>query len=104
MKLSRLLLLPIGLAAGFTVPNTVKIATPPLYLEKPRPYVPTGFSIENWAAFKGTEEKSREQSRKKRHFQSRPLVDFQKDLEAGKVRYVTKSFVPHYFHLITMLS
>mmetsp|Transcript_11579 Transcript_11579/g.21390 ORF Transcript_11579/g.21390 Transcript_11579/m.21390 type:complete len:245 (-) Transcript_11579:99-833(-) len=88
MKVLRVLLLPIGLAASFTVPNAVKVATPPLYLEKPRPYIPQGFSIENWAAFKGTEKKNREQSKKKRHFQSRPLVDFQKDLEAGKVRHL----------------
>lgn len=88
MKLSLLLLLlPLGSTAGFTVPNPAKATSLELYLEKPKPksYTPKGFTDGNWAAFKGAE-KREQQAKKKKHFKSRPLVDFQKDLEAGKVR------------------
>lgn len=49
-------------------------------------YVPKGFFPEDWAAFKAAEK--REHNKKMKHFKSRPLVDFQKDLEAGKVRHL----------------
>lgn len=85
-----MLLLPIGLTAGFTVPKpvTVKPRSLALFLEKPKPssYVPKGFTLTDWSAFKDGEK--REKSKKKRHFQSRSLVDYQKDLEAGKVRHL----------------
>jgi hypothetical protein len=45
-------------------------------------YVPKGFSPEGWAFFKSREQ--HEHDKKKKHFKSRSLVDFQKDLEAGK--------------------
>ena len=48
-------------------------------------YVPKGFSPEEWAFFKARER--RENNNKKKHFRSRPMVDFQKDLEAGKGRH-----------------
>ena len=86
MRLSLVLLLPIGLTAGFTVPKPVKPRSLALFLEKPKPssYVPKGFTLTDWSAFKAGEK--REKSKKKQHFQSRSLVDYQKDLEAGKVR------------------
>lgn len=86
MKVSLLLLLPTGFVVGFINPHPTKTTSVSLHLEKPKPksYVPKGFTVGSWAAFKGAEK--REQSHKKKHFQSRPLVDYQKDLEAGKVR------------------
>ena len=87
MKASILLLLlsPIGptsAAAGFVtnlVPaRTMSPSSYALTMELPKP--------ENWAPFKQAE---RPMQKKNQHFKSRPLVDFQKDLEAGKVRYVT---------------
>ena len=84
MKLS-LLLLPLGLAAGFMVPCPKKTTSLSLHAE-PGGYVPGGFTPEGWTAFKGAEK--REHSKKKQHFQSRSLVDYQRDLEAGKVRRI----------------
>lgn len=52
-------------------------------------YVPKGFSPEGWA-FKAKED--REHDKKKKHFKSRSLVDYQKDLEAGK----GKDFMQYY--------
>ncbi|KAL7541202.1 hypothetical protein ACHAXR_012648 [Thalassiosira sp. AJA248-18] len=89
MKLSLLvLLLPIRLASGFTmIPATAKIPLG-LYMESPKPksYFPKGFSPDNWAAFKSVEKRA-PSTKKTKHFKSRSLVDFQKDLEAGKVRH-----------------
>ena len=90
MKFSLLLLLSAGLAADcFTVPTTpaTKKSTRlnPIHMKEPRGwYVPGGFTPEGWAAFKGAEKL--DHAKKKPHFQSRSLVDYQRDLEAGKVR------------------
>ena len=91
MKASILLLLlsPIGptsAAAGFVtnlVPaRTMSPSSYALTMELPKP--------ENWEPFKQAKLKAeRPMQKKNQHFKSRPLVDFQKDLEAGKVRYVT---------------
>eukprot|EP00970_Alexandrium_tamarense_P014528 scaffold4184_cov393-Alexandrium_tamarense.AAC.8 len=72
---------------GFVSTNTA-LTSKPLYLESPKKqgYVPKGFSPEGWSFFK-TKETS-QHAQKKKHFQSRPLVDYQKDLEAGKVRHL----------------
>jgi hypothetical protein len=85
MKLSLLLLLPAGLAAGFTVPTPARTTSlVPLRMEQqPGGYTPKGFTPEGWAAFRGAEK--REHSKRNPHFQSRSLVDYQRDLEAGKV-------------------
>jgi hypothetical protein len=85
MKLSLLLLLPAGLAAGFTVPTPARTnSLAPLRMEQqPGGYIPGGFTPEKWAAFRGAEK--REHSKRRPHFQSRSLVDYQRDLEAGKV-------------------
>ena len=93
MKASILLVLfpsmgPSDAGAGF-VTNLHPVTMSPssaLTMELPKP--------ENWAPFKlGKFKKDERQlNKKKQHFQSRPLVDFQKDLEAGKVRYVTPLF------------
>ncbi|KAL7506049.1 hypothetical protein ACHAXN_003403 [Cyclotella atomus] len=81
----------IAAAQGFTSPDVcVKSSiSSALHLEKPaarRGYVPKGFSPEGWAFFKAKED--REHDKKKKHFKSRSLVDYQKDLEAGKVRHL----------------
>lgn len=91
MKLS-LLLLPLGLAAGFMVPSPAKTTSLSLNVE-PGGYVPKGFTPEGWTAFKGAEK--REHSKKKPHFQSRSLVDYQRDLEAGKVRRISVFYRIH---------
>jgi hypothetical protein len=89
MKFSLLLLLSTGLAADcFTVLTTpaTKESTrlDPLHAKDPGGrYVPNGFTPDGWSAFKRDEK--RERSKKKPHFQSRSLVDYQRDLEAGKV-------------------
>jgi hypothetical protein len=83
MKLSILLqLLPIGLAAGFTNPGFTKPTTLALH-----GYVPKGFTPEKWDAFKGAEKREKAKH-KNHHFKSRSLVDYQNDLEAGKVRHL----------------
>ncbi|KAL7432649.1 hypothetical protein ACHAXH_003944 [Discostella pseudostelligera] len=89
MKASILLVLlpsmgPSDAGAGF-VTNLHPVTMSPssaLTMELPKP--------ENWAPFKlGKFKKDERQlNKKKQHFQSRPLVDFQKDLEAGKVRHL----------------
>jgi hypothetical protein len=89
MKTSFGMLLLTGVAAGFTFPDHVVKTTTHLFVanQKSRQgYVPKGFFPEEWAAFKAAEK--REHSKKKHHFQSRPLAEFQKDLEAGKVRHL----------------
>ena len=88
MKLSLLLLLSVGLTDGFftvLTPTMKSIELDPLHMEKPGGdgYVPGGFTPKGWAAFKGAEK--RDNAKKKPHFQSRSLVDYQRDLEAGKV-------------------
>ncbi len=90
MKASLLLhlLSPIGsmTAAGF-VTNLLPPATM-------SPTTSSALSMEfpelgNWAPFKLEKVKDEQRDMKKKpRFKSRPLVDFQKDLEAGKVRYV----------------
>jgi hypothetical protein len=51
--------------------------------------------LETWTPFKLEKVKDEQrQMKKKPRFKSRPLVDFQKDLEAGKVRYVALSPSP----------
>ena len=70
------LLLPIGIAAGFTAPG--------------RPAAKTSTALyANWFNFGGAAPPAEKkgQSQKNHHFKSRSLVDFQKDLEAGKVRH-----------------
>ena len=74
MKTSLALLLPlIGIVQGFTTP---KPATPSLALQMV------------WGPFKNAEMPQAEKKTSKKHFQSRSLVDYQKDLEAGKVRHL----------------
>jgi hypothetical protein len=85
MKLSFLVLLLPGFAVGF-VPNPARTTSVALHAEKQKGYVPQGFTLEKWTAFKGAEK--REQSKNKPHFKSRNLADYQKDLEAGKVRHL----------------
>ena len=66
MKTSIALLLPfVGLVNGFA------------------------FSPENWIPFKNAEMQTQAKKKTaKKHFQSRSLVDYQKELEAGKVRHL----------------
>lgn len=74
MKTSNVLLLPmLGLSTAFVAPKACT----------------TSVSLHLWAPFQNAEVKSGEQTKKKKssHFKSRDLVDFQKDLEAGKVRH-----------------
>ena len=76
MKTSLLLLLSsAGPAAGFLTPKRTAKTSLLLHIRNP-------FANEDWSAVKEAEKKQK----KHHHFKSRPLVDFQKDLEAGKVR------------------
>jgi len=90
---------PSDAGAGF-VTNLHPVTMSPssaLTMELPKP--------ENWAPFKlGKFKKDERQlNKKKQHFQSRPLVDFQKDLEAGKVRYVTpRCWPPIFFNSVLL--
>lgn len=101
MKASTLLLLLPSMgpsAAGFVTNLHPEIMPPSsaLLMEIPKP--------ENWAPFKlgkFKKDEQREMNKKKQHFQSRPLVDFQKDLEAGKVRYVTPRCWPPIFSTLS---
>ena len=95
MKASLLLhlLSPIGsmTAAGFVtnLPPATMLPTTSSALSMDFP------KLETWAPFKLEKVKDEQrQMKKKPHFKSRPLVDFQKDLEAGKVRYVALSPSP----------
>jgi len=95
MKFSLLLLLSAGLAANsFTAPTTPATKKSnklnPLHMKEPgERYVPDGFTPDGWAAFKRAEKRDR--AKKKPHFQSRSLVDYQRDLEAGKVGYTCRT-------------
>lgn len=83
MKVS-LLFLALMPAKGFVNNGGAKDHASALNLRSSQQYIPKGFTEESWTAFKAKEK--REHAKKKHHFQSRPLVDFLKDLEAGKVR------------------
>eukprot|EP00804_Cyclotella_cryptica_P007687 CCRYP_001325-RA/>CCRYP_001325-RA protein AED:0.14 eAED:0.14 QI:58/1/1/1/1/1/6/206/240 len=87
--ISLILVLTLITAEGFIFPNPSAKSHTGLSLKKPAPkqgYVPKGFSPEGWALLKAKEERQRHE--KKKHFKSRSLVDFQTDLETGKVRHL----------------